>query len=129
MKNFVILLALLALGGCSAATAPGSTYRLTEPRQWGSITVQWLTTCSPNPTVGTIQCNVTLTGDSHDEEAWQFEARGLHCRRVQRALRDGSPRASVETPRLLQPGDAADRSVQGSALLQAHHRGLEVTRF
>jgi hypothetical protein len=63
------------LGGCSAATSPGSHYRLTEPRPWGPTTVQWLTACSPNPDVGSIHSNVVLTGDPTDEKAWHFEAR------------------------------------------------------
>jgi len=66
---------LVFLAACSAATSPGSRYRLTEPLPIGGTTVQWLTACSPNPDVGTIHCNVALTGQPTDQEAWQFEAR------------------------------------------------------
>ena len=69
------VLTLLALAGCSAATTPGSRYQLTDPRPWGIGTVQWLTICNPNPDLGPVTCNVVLTSDPADQEAWQFEAR------------------------------------------------------
>jgi len=76
LTRISLVMALTALvAGCSAATAPGSMYLLTEARPWGPTMVQWLAPCSPNPSVGTIQCNATLTGKADDEEAWMFEAR------------------------------------------------------
>ena len=74
-SSLLILLVIFVLSGCSAATAPGSRYQLTEPRPWGTTTVQWLTLCNPNPDIGPVTCNVVLTGDPADREAWQFEAR------------------------------------------------------
>ena len=74
MRQIAIAL-LLVLAGCSAATSRGSRYRLEEPRPWGNTSVQWLTACSPNPDVGSVRCNVVLTGNPTDEEAWMFEAR------------------------------------------------------
>ena len=72
---WIALLTILGLAACSAATSPGSRYQLTEPRPWGGGTVQWLTICNPNPDVGPVTCNVVLTADSADQEAWRFEAR------------------------------------------------------
>ena len=70
-----LLFGLLTLAGCAAATAPGSTYHLSPPLPWGSGTIQTLTPCSPNPAVGTIQCDVVITNNPADAEAWMFEAR------------------------------------------------------
>ena len=77
MTPRAVALALLgvALVGCAAATAPGSRYQLTERQPWGTTTVQWLTPCNPNPSVGAVTCNVMLTDNPTDAEAWLFEAR------------------------------------------------------
>ncbi len=62
------------LSGCAASTTPGTRYALTE-QPWGSTTARFLSLCNPNPDVGPVTCNVILTGDRADEEAWLFEAR------------------------------------------------------
>lgn len=74
-SRVLALVLALSLTGCSAATGPGSRYHLTPPQPVGGTTVQWLALCNPNPDVGPVTCNVMLTGERTDEEAWLFEAR------------------------------------------------------
>jgi hypothetical protein len=59
-----------ALSGCVASTSPGTQYELVERAQ-----ARWLRSCIASSDSEPGTCNVVLTGDAADKEAWMFEAR------------------------------------------------------
>jgi len=70
----LITLALL-LAGCSAATAPGSRYRMDGPRTIAGASFEPMTSCGANVDIAATRCWAVVTDNPADEQAWMFEIR------------------------------------------------------
>jgi len=71
----LIVLPLLLLAGCSAATTPGSRYRMDGPRTLGGVSFESMTSCGTNVDVAATRCFAVVTDNPADEQAWMFEYR------------------------------------------------------
>jgi len=61
MKIRVLVTVALLLAGCSAATAPGSRYRLDGPRTIAGAPFEPMTSCGSNVDIAATQCYAVVT--------------------------------------------------------------------